>query len=100
METQTKHHAARSLHPRLREMLADMLDMYLSGVSNRLNEVVKVLTVISTIFMPLTFIVGLYGMNFEYMPELKSPWGYPAVIVLMAAIAISMLFYFRKRKWL
>lgn len=82
-----------------RDMSASLLDTYLSSLSNRLNEVMKVLTVISTIFIPLTFIVGLYGMNFKYMPELDSPMGYPSVIALMIVVAVVMLAYFKKRKW-
>ena len=83
-----------------REMLAGMIDIYLSSISNRMNEVMKVLTVIATIFMPLTFIAGVYGMNFKYMPELEWRLGYPAVLLLMAAVVVYMLFYFRRRKWL
>ena len=83
-----------------RDLAAGLLDLYLSGVSNRMNEVMKVLTIIATIFIPLTFIAGLYGMNFRYMPELDHPYAYPAVLVLMAAIAIAMVIYFRKKKWL
>ena len=83
-----------------REMLSGMLDIYLSSVSNRLNSVMKVLTIIATIFMPLTFIAGIYGMNFKYMPELEWRWGYPAVWLIVVIIGISMLIYFRKRKWL
>jgi magnesium transporter len=83
-----------------REMLSGMLDIYLSSEANRTNEVMKVLTVYATIFMPLTFIVGLYGMNFKYMPELEWHWGYPAVLVFMAAIAVGMLLYFRRKQWL
>jgi magnesium transporter len=82
-----------------RDMSASLLDTYLSSLSNRLNEVMKVLTVISTIFIPLTFIVGLYGMNFKNMPELESPWGYPSVIALMIIVALVMLTYFKKRRW-
>lgn len=84
----------------LRDMLSGMLDIYLSSVSNRMNAIMKVLTIIATIFMPLTFIVGLYGMNFKHMPELEKPWGYPAVLVLMAAVTIGMLIFFRKKRWL
>jgi magnesium transporter len=80
-------------------MLAGMFDIYLSSISNRLNEVMKVLTIIATIFIPLTFIVGLYGMNFEYMPELKMRWAYPAVLILMLAIAVTMLVYFKRKRW-
>jgi magnesium transporter len=81
-------------------MLSGMLDIYLSSISNRMNEIMKVLTIIATIFIPLTFIVGLYGMNFKYMPELESPWGYPAVLLLMLAVSVFMLLYFRRKKWL
>ena len=83
-----------------REMLSSMLDMYLSSVSNRLNEVMKVLTVISLIFMPITFIAGVYGMNFKYMPELEWHWGYPAALLVMFAISLLMVFYFKRKKWL
>ncbi|MFH1057763.1 MAG: magnesium/cobalt transporter CorA [Pseudomonadota bacterium] len=83
-----------------RDMLAGMLDLYLSSISNRMNEVMKVLTIIATIFMPLSFLAGLYGMNFDYMPELKWRWGYFAVLGLMAAVAGGMLLYFRRKKWL
>jgi magnesium transporter len=83
-----------------RDLLAGMLDIYLSTISNRTNEVMKVLTIIATIFMPLTFIVGLYGMNFEYMPELEWRWGYLAVLLLMVLTTIAMLIYFRRKKWL
>jgi magnesium transporter len=84
----------------LRDMLSGMLDIYLSSISNRLNEVMKVLTIIATIFMPLSFVVGLYGMNFKYMPELEWHYGYPAVLLLIATIVGGMLFYFRKRRWI
>jgi magnesium transporter len=83
-----------------RDTLSGMLDIYLSSVSNRMNEVMKVLTIIATIFIPLTFIAGIYGMNFKVMPELDQPWGYPAVLILMLAIAVVMLVYFRRKKWL
>lgn len=83
-----------------REILSTMLDIYLSSVSNRLNEVMKFLTIIATVFIPLTFIVGVYGMNFRYMPELEWPWGYPVVWVIMVACALGMLYYFRRKGWL
>jgi len=83
-----------------REMLSGMLDIYLSSEANRTNEVMKVLTVYATIFMPLTFIVGLYGMNFKYMPELEWHWGYFTVLVFMAVITGGMMLYFRRKKWL
>ena len=84
----------------LRDRISEMLDIYLSSTSNKLNEIVRVLTVISTIFVPLTFIVGLYGMNFQNMPELRHPLGYPAVLTLILIVALSMLAYFRRKKWI
>jgi len=83
-----------------RELAASMLDVYLSSVSHRMNEVMKVLTIIATLFIPLTFLAGIYGMNFHNMPELAWPWGYPAALLLMAAIAVALLFYFRRKDWL
>lgn len=83
-----------------RDMLSSMHDTYLSSLSNKMNEVMKVLTIISTIFIPLTFIAGIYGMNFQYMPELHWKEGYLFVWGLMIAISIALLFYFRRRRWL
>lgn len=82
----------------LRDVLSSLLDIYLSSVSNRMNEIMKVLTMISTIFMPLTFIVGLYGMNLK-MPEAGWPFTYPIVWMVMIAITVFMLFFFKKKKW-
>jgi magnesium transporter len=84
----------------LREMVAASLDIYLSSVSYRLNAVMRVLTVITTIFMPLSFIASIYGMNFEFMPELKARWGYPLVLAVMALVGLGMLVLFRKKRWL
>lgn len=83
-----------------RDMLSGMLDIYLSSVSNRMNEIMKVLTIIATIFIPLTFVAGIYGMNFQYMPELGQTWSYPAVLILMLVVAMLMVAYFRKRHWI
>jgi magnesium transporter len=83
-----------------RDILSGMVDMYLSTVSNAMNQVMKVLTIIATIFIPLTFIAGIYGMNFANMPELGWRWGYPASLVAMAVVAIAMVVYFRKKRWL
>jgi magnesium transporter len=83
-----------------RDIASSLIDIYLTGVSNRMNEVMKVLTVISTIFIPLTFITGLYGMNFAYMPELGWRWGYPVVWGIIVLISVVMLIYFRRRDWL
>jgi magnesium transporter len=83
-----------------RDMISGMLDIYLSSVSNRMNEVMKVLTIIATIFIPLTLVAGIYGMNFQYMPELGWRWGYPVVWLAMLVIGALMLVYFRRKKWL
>ncbi len=83
-----------------RDIVSGMVDIYLSSVSNRLNEVMKVLTIIGTIFIPLTFITGIYGMNFEHMPELEHPLGYFTILGGMLVLAILMLIYFRKKKWI
>ncbi len=83
-----------------RDMLTSNQEMYLSSISNKMNLVMKVLTIISTIFIPLTFIVGIYGMNFKFMPELEWKFGYPAVWIIMIMISLAMLYYFRNKKWL
>jgi magnesium transporter len=83
-----------------RDMVSGMLDIYLSSISNKMNEVMKVLTIIATIFIPLTFVAGIYGMNFEFMPELKWHWGYFAALGLMVVIFIGMVVYFRRKTWL
>lgn len=83
-----------------RDMLSGMLDIYLSSVSNRMSEVMKMLTIISTIFIPLTFIAGVYGMNFVHMPELEWEYGYPMIISIMLGISLLMVRYFRKKQWL
>ena len=83
-----------------RDMLAGMLETYLSSISNRLNEVMKVLTIIATIFIPLTFIAGVYGMNFKFMPELGWRWGYFIFWAIIVSVAVFMIFYFKRRKWI
>lgn len=83
-----------------RDMVSGMLDIYLSSVSNRMNEVMKVLTIIATIFIPLTFLAGVYGMNFARMPELEWHWGYPLVLLVMLAVGILMAIYFRRKRWI
>jgi magnesium transporter len=83
-----------------RELAGGLMDVYLSSVSNKMNEVMKVLTIIATIFIPLTFMAGIYGMNFEAMPELKWRWSYPVLWCLMVAIAAVMLILFRRKGWL
>ena len=83
-----------------RDMSSGMLDLYLSTVSNKMNEVMKVLTIFAAIFIPLTFLAGVYGMNFEFMPELKWKFGYPFWWVLTVIVTIGMLIYFKRKKWL
>ncbi|MBP7052071.1 MAG: magnesium/cobalt transporter CorA [Phycisphaerae bacterium] len=83
-----------------RDIVGGMLDIYLSSISNRTNAIMKVLTMIATIFIPLTFVSGVYGMNFEHMPEIQWRWGYPAVLLVMATAAGIMVTYFRRKKWL
>ncbi|MDG4812882.1 magnesium/cobalt transporter CorA [Hydrogenovibrio sp. 3SP14C1] len=83
-----------------RDVLGSVHDTFLSSMSNRMNEVMKVLTIVATIFIPLTFIAGVYGMNFENMPELKWPWGYFIVLGVMLVTGFGMLGYFWKKKWL
>lgn len=83
-----------------REMAEGLMEIFLSGISNNTNQIMKMLTIIANIFIPLTFIAGVYGMNFEYMPELYSPYGYPAVLLSMAVVGCLMLLYFKRKKWL
>jgi len=83
-----------------RDMVVGLMDLYLSSTSNRLNEVMKTLTIVATIFIPLTFVTGVYGMNFEFMPELHSRWGYATVWGVMLAIAVGLVLWFRARGWI
>ena len=84
----------------IRAAVSGLFDVYTSAVSHRMNEVMKVLTIVATLFIPLTFIAGIYGMNFKFMPELEKQWGYPIVLLVMAGIGIAMFVYFKFRKWL
>jgi len=83
----------------LRDMATNALEIYLNATSMRLNEVMKALTIVSTIFLPLAFVAGVYGMNFRYMPELQWKWGYAFAWFIFLLITSGMLYYFRKRKW-
>ena len=84
----------------LREVVSGLMDLYLSSVSNRMNEIMKVLTIMASIFIPLTFLAGIYGMNFETMPELGFSWAYPTLLGVMAAMAVGLLYFFKKKGWL
>ena len=81
-------------------MASEMIDVYLSTVSNRMNEFMKVLTIIATIFIPLTYFVGIYGMSFKVMPELEWSYGYPLLWLIMLGVALTMMVLLRRRKWL
>ena len=81
------------------DMLSSLLDLYLSTMSHKMNEVMKVLTIIATIFIPLTFLTGLYGMNFQYMPELDWEFGYPLALGIMFGVAVFMIIYFKRKNW-
>jgi magnesium transporter len=83
-----------------RDIITGVMDLYMSTVSNKMNEVMKVLTIMATIFIPLTFIAGIYGMNFKYMPELEWKWSYPVLWIVLIAIFLGMMFYFKRKKWL
>lgn len=83
-----------------RDIISGLMDLYLSTVSNKMNEVMKVLTIMATIFIPLTFVAGIYGMNFKYMPELEWKWSYPILLILLIVIFCGMMFYFKRKKWL
>ncbi|KAF5421037.1 MAG: magnesium transporter [Candidatus Methanomarinus sp.] len=82
------------------DMLSGLLDLYISSISNKINQIMKVLTIIATIFIPLTFIAGVYGMNFKYMPELDWRYGYPMVLLVMFIIGVGIMIYARKKRWL
>jgi len=84
----------------LRDILSGLLDLYMTSISNRMNEVMKVLTIIATVFIPLTFIAGIYGMNFEYMPELHWRWSYPLLWLAMILMAGVMFIFFKRKQWL
>ncbi|KYK21756.1 magnesium transporter [Thermoplasmatales archaeon SG8-52-4] len=83
-----------------RDMISGMLDIYMSSISNKMNEVMKVLTIFAAIFIPLTFIAGVYGMNFQYMPELSIPWAYPTVWAVIIGVGVVLLGFFRYKKWI
>ena len=84
----------------IRSAVSGLFDVYTSAVSHRMNEVMKVLTIVATFFIPLTFIAGIYGMNFKFMPELETKWGYPIVLLVMLSMSIGMFIFFKLKKWL
>ena len=100
IDTQTVNDQVIESSETFRDMMSGIHDIYLSSISNKMNEIMQFLTIVGTIFIPLTFIAGIYGMNFQVMPELAWRWGYFAVLGLMAAVGVGLLAYFRRRHWL
>ncbi len=99
-DVKDQHLKMRTLYAQVLDEINNLMNLFLSFSSQKTNEVVKVLTIFSVFFMPLTFIVGIYGMNFKFMPELKKHWGYPGVLVLMVLITIMIYVWFKRKKWL
>lgn len=99
-DVRDQHLKMITLYAQVLEDVNNLMNMYLSFTAQKTNDVVKVLTIFSVFFMPLTFIVGIYGMNFEFMPELSKKWGYPAVILIMLAVTVIIYVWFKRKKWL
>lgn len=89
-----------TIYDSLYDNINQLLNTYFSTASQRTNDTMRILTIFSVFFMPLTFIVGIYGMNFKFMPELEHPWGYPGVLILMAAITLAIYYWFKRKGWL
>jgi magnesium transporter len=99
-DVRDQHLKMQTMYTQVLDNVNHLLNLSMSFASQRTNEVMKVLTIFSAFFLPLTFIVGIYGMNFDYMPELRAKWGYPATLILMAVVTISIFFWFKRKKWL
>ena len=99
-DVKDQHLKMKTLYGQVLEDVNNLMNLFLSLSAQKTNDVMKVLTIFSVFFMPLTFIAGIYGMNFEFMPELKQKWGYPGVLLLMALVALFIYVYFKKKKWL
>lgn len=99
-DVRDQHLKMKTLYGQVLEEVTNLMNLFMSFSSQKTNEVMKVLTIFSVFFMPLTFIVGIYGMNFEFMPELKQKWGYPAVLVVMVIVTVLIYIWFKKKKWL
>jgi len=99
-DVRDQHLKIQTLYGQALDDVNNLMNVYMSYQAQRTNDVVKVLTLFSVFFMPLTFIVGIYGMNFEFMPELRQTWGYPAVLLVMAVVTIVIYFYFKRKGWL
>ncbi|MGZ5247956.1 MAG: CorA family divalent cation transporter [Flavitalea sp.] len=99
-DVRDQHLKMQTLYSQILEEVNNLLNLSMSFAAQRTNEVMRVLTLFSVFFMPLTFIVGIYGMNFEFMPELNEKWGYPAILILMVLIALTIYFWFKRKNWL
>jgi magnesium transporter len=99
-DVKDQHLKLLTLYNQTLDDVNNLMNLYMSFAAQKTNDVVKVLTIFSVFFMPLTFIVGIYGMNFEFMPELRSKWGYPVVLILMVVVTIIIYTWFKKKKWL
>ncbi|MFM2401628.1 MAG: hypothetical protein RI950_1145 [Bacteroidota bacterium] len=99
-EVRDLHSKLVKIYDLIHEDVSNLVNFYLSFSAQKTNEVIKVLTIFSVFFMPLTFLAGIYGMNFDYMPELRSKWGYPTLILAMILISAFIFTWFRRKKWL
>lgn len=99
-DVRDQHLKMQTLYTQILDDVNNLMNLYMSFSAQKTNDVVKILTIFSVFFMPLTFIVGIYGMNFEFMPELRQKWGYPAVMALMAGVTAGIYFWFKRKKWL
>ena len=99
-DVKDQHLKMLTLYNQAVEDVNNLMNMYMSFAAQRTNEVMKILTIFSAFFLPLTFIVGIYGMNFEYMPELTKEWGYPTVLLVMVMVTVGIYAWFRRKKWL
>lgn len=99
-DTKDLHLKLLNIYDQIHEDVSNLVNFYLSISAQKTNDVIKVLTIFSVFFMPLTFVVGIYGMNFDYMPELHTPWGYPILLITMVLISAFIYLWFRRKKWL
>lgn len=99
-DVRDQHLKMQTFYNQILEDVNNLLNLTMSFAAQRTNDVMRILTIFSVFFMPLTFIVGIYGMNFDFMPELKQKWGYPAVLIVMLIVTASIFFWFRRKKWL
>ena len=99
-DVRDQHLKIQTLYSQILEDVNNLMNLYVSFSAQKTNDVMKILTIFSVFFMPLTFIVGIYGMNFDFMPELSKKWGYPAVLIIMVIITITIYQWFKRKRWL